>query len=240
MRRTRKSIHTILSQPVSRAIRASGYSGNYIQTGGGIVWVNGYRFRYIDMEGGMTVFGGSRLSNRPCFILSFDNEDAILQSVESGIGCSLDEGATTKHTVLAAAQLAKERGAKTLIFTDNSTKHLPDGRYFRLSNMYFLTTGKTWYQSILPCTLASPQDEQKYTIWKKRAETNTWSDIYSCLKKEYPDHTIPVGAANQTAMSVLRALKESKTDFFAKYEAELLMCSSIGSLHGLEWRCMLV
>ena len=185
------------------------------------------------MEGEMTIFGGN--SKRPCFILTMDKEDAILQSIESGRDCSLDEGATSKHTVLAAAKLAKERGATRILFTDNSTKHLPTG-YFRLSNMYFLTTGKTWYESILPCQLVSLQDQSKYRVWKTRAETNMWADVYACLQKVCPGIDIDIGETEgQAAMHVLHRLKDSKTDFFAKYEAELLMCSSIGSLHGLDW-----
>jgi len=240
MRKTRKSISQ-LSQSVYRAIMMihsnSGYAGKYIQIGGGVVQVNGYRFGYRDIEGGITIFGGRHLSKRPCFILTIDKETAILQSIESGNDCSLDEGATTKHTVLAAAQLAKERGAQILIFTDNSTKHLANGKYFRLSNMYFLTTGKTWYESIFPCRLG-PQDEQKYRIWKRRVFMNKWNDVYTCLKKEYPDLDIDGsvdGSAEGSAMTFLQALKTERTDFFADYEAELLMCSGVGSLHGLVW-----
>lgn len=235
MRKTRK---TIFTQSVRRAIQSkTGQAVFPIQVGGGIVAINGFRYNYRDIEGGMTIFGGRHGSKRPCFIIFLENDTAILQNIESGSDCSLDKDATTKHTVLAAAKLAKERGAKTLTFTDNSTKHIADGLYFRLSNMYFLTTGKTWYESILPCRLVSPQNARKYEIWKHRAATNTWADIYNCLKKEFPTLDLEIDIDDISAMRVLQRLKEEKSDFFATYEAELLMCSGVGSLHDLEWIC---
>lgn len=248
MRKTRKSIYATIPKAAYRAILValsrSGYDGTYtpIQIGGGTVEVNGFRYRYRDIEGGVTIIGGRVPSKRPCFILLFDTTTAILQSIESGYDCSLDQGATSKHTVLAVAHLAKERGATRLMFTDNSTKYIAEDTYFRLSNMYFLTTGKTWYESILPCQLVVPHDAVKIEKWRQRVITNTWNTVYTCLKKEFPFLDIQTGLDGESegsAMRVLHSLKTDNTDFFAKYEAELLNCSGIGSLHGLDWVCNL-
>jgi hypothetical protein len=240
MRKTRRS--PTFMPAVYRAIMVirSKHGMNTIQVGGGTIRVDGFRYNYRDLDGGVTIFGGRYGSKRPCFILTIEDTSAILQGIETGQDCSLDEGATAKHTVLAAARLANERGATTLIFTDNSTKNLGHGKSFHLSDMYFLTTGKTWYESILPCRLVSPQKAQKYELWKSRVTTNIWDDVYSCLKKEYPslDITIDIdGSTPGSAMLVLRAMKAEKNDFFADYEAELLICSRVGSLHTFEWIC---
>jgi len=206
------------------------------QIGGGSITVDGYPFEYIDVECGITMFGGLLGSSLPCFLLSMENDCGALQSIE--VECW---GETAKHTVLAAAKLAKQRGAKRLIFTDNSTKHIGN-MSFRVSDMYVLTSGQTWYESILPIHLVREQDAQDVAIWREQVLTNTWQTVYECLRHRKPDIHIPdeclegVDVTQKgSARIVLTKIKNMQTDFFAKYASFLILCSGIVSLHGLDW-----
>lgn len=198
--------------------------------------VDGYPLEYIDVECGITMFGGLLGSSLPCFLLSMENDCGDLQSIE--VDCW---GETAKHTVLAAATLAKQRGAKRLIFTDISTKHIGDTS-FRLSDMYFLTSGQTWYESVLPIHLVRKQDAKDIEQWRIRALTNTWQSVYECLQNRNPDIHIPdeclegVDVTQKgSARIVLAKIKDIQLDFFEEYDFELVFCSNTGFLYGLDW-----
>jgi len=198
--------------------------------------VDGYPLEYIDVECGITMFGGLLGSSLPCFLLSMENDCGALQSIE--VECW---GETAKHTVLAAAKLAKQRGAKRLTFTDNSTKHIGDTS-FRLSDMYFLTSGKTWYESILPIHLVDKKSARKLETWRVKVLTNTWQTVYECLQNRNPDIHIPDGCLEGvdvtqkgSARIVLTRIQDMHTDFFAEYEDDIVYCSGMGTLHGYVW-----
>jgi len=76
-----------------------------------------------------------------------------------GITSFLDNQEGSTGLVLAALEIAKLKGAKTFEFTDNSVK-VVEGRKIRLSELSFLTTGKTWYQRILPTITVVDQDDR--------------------------------------------------------------------------------
>ena len=74
---------------------------------------------------------------------------SVLISVSRGITCFLDNKDDSNGIVLAGLEIAKLKGTKTFEFTDNSTK-LIEGKKLKLSDLSFITTGKTWYERILP------------------------------------------------------------------------------------------
>jgi hypothetical protein len=142
--------------------------------------------------------------------------------------------------VEAAMKIARERGALTFTLDDISVKRLPSGEAFRLANMYFLTTGATWYESIVPGL--RPMDAaaaNKIAVWRERVRTNRWNDVARELTRwdvsaPEVDMSVDPGAIG-SAMVVLRAIKEAQTDFFAKHEEAVLAASFIGNLYGLTW-----
>ena len=207
-----------------------------LQTGGGEVTVDGYRYDYRDTNGGYTVFGGRSKGKRPCFILLVDGETANLQSVETGKDCSKEWGASVQHTVRAAIAVAQLRGAKQMFLTDNATKHNGPGVSFPLSNMTFVTTGRTWYESFLP---VRPVDAgTAVNQWREIVTTLTWGPVWICLKKVIPELSVDVGddvTDNTPARAVFQLLKEQKSTFFADTKHWLPTCCGIGSLYGLDW-----
>lgn len=204
----------------------------------GTIVVRGKRFRYWDQPDG-TVLGGNKHTN-PCFMLMYSRgEESVLHSVAEGADCSMDYGATSRDLVRAAVALAIHRGSKVLRLTDNSTKYLgkADVRLsFRLSDMNFLATGKTWYESVLPGL--QPVKRAAVEKYRQKVTTNTWETVSTCLEAEGVD--IDVGDFAGPAMMVFKSFKDSKTDFFARYGDAALQCSGILSLYGSEWSLDLV
>jgi hypothetical protein len=209
----------------------------------GIVVQNGFRYRYTcHVEDGIyiRINGGAR---KPCFVLMLtpDHRTGILEDVATRSDCSLDPGSTMKIAGAAAFQLAREYGITRIELTDNSTKTLTSGKRFKLSTMKFLTTGQTWYESFLPIK-PPPEKAAKVEQWRNIVRTNTWANVYACLRAANPGVVIPVDISDidstlpGSAMKVYQRIKESNTDFFADYDDELVSCNGmIGALHGMLW-----
>jgi hypothetical protein len=170
--------------------------------------------------------------------------DAVLQNLTQHENCTIDPNSSGRTLLLATINLAKKYGAKTFELMDISTKKTASGAKFILSDMYFLTTGKTWYQSIIPSL--EPYDPQstveELPIWKERVENNTWAEVASRMPS---DMVIPVDISDVdinapgSAMAVLNRIKQVQTDFFPKYEKKLLVASGVSSLYGVGWRAPL-
>lgn len=247
--------------------RRKGYSREVIdhilthefhQVGGGIVTGNGVRYDYRsgrNADGVIVFHGGRKKGKAECFLL-FLNQDrtATLQSLRQASDCALDPNGTGASMVHAAMNLARSRGAVRIGLMDDSKKSLPTGKVFRLSNVYFLTTGQTWYESLIPGL--QPQEKvDKIAQWRQRALTNTWEDIAQRLSQtgamapratqRLGPITLPVDISDidvtksGSAMAVLRRIKEAKTDFFADYEDDILMASGIGNMFGIGWEAPL-
>jgi hypothetical protein len=106
-----------------------------------------------------TALGKSNIK-QPCFIMKIVPGCASsIISLCRGITSFLDNQEGSTGLVLAALEIAKLKGAKTFEFTDNSVK-VVEGRKIRLSELSFLTTGKTWYQRILPTITVVDQDDR--------------------------------------------------------------------------------
>lgn len=207
----------------------------------GVIAGNGFRYQYRCMEEGTTyVFNGG--GKRPCFVLRIDpiEKSAILLDLVRVDPCSMNSGATMKAAAKAAFALAQEVGVQRITLTDNSTKRLDNERRFSLADMYFLSSGKTWYESFLPIRPVASQ-EAEIDRRREKIRTNTWDAIISCLREVHPDATIPVDisdidtSASGSAMAVFSRIKSARTDFFAKYRIELPSCSGISSLFETDW-----
>jgi len=216
-----------------------------IQHGGGqgIVSVNGFNYNYDqDHEAGIyTIYGARPRRKTECFLL-FVNEDktAELHSMRQSRDCALQDNASSHNLLHAVLKLAKEKGATRIELTDVANKHLPYGKSFRLSNMYFLTSGRTWYETYGGFRPIAA-DEKVVERWRQRALTNRWSEVFACLQTLSPEVEISVdisdidGKAEGSAMEVLRRIKELRSSFFADYMRDLVDCSRIGAMETVTW-----
>jgi hypothetical protein len=221
------------------------------QHGGGDRYIHKVRgvhpIEYNVSDDGKTMFirGGYKPLVAPCFVVDINLSDptkAVLQEVERRKGrCFRDDNTESRDIVRAAAVIAAERGVKTLQFTDNSYIMCP--RIIHLSNLSFLTTGRTWYESILPNLRCISLEEELLDHFRHLARTNTWRAVGHDLIKLNMTNSI-TGMAYDidepgSAMKVLNALKTDRRfcGFFAKNMDELLWRSHIYTLHGREWVC---
>jgi hypothetical protein len=161
-------------------IKDGGRHIRWKQHGGGRVFVNGHPFNYRESVDGssLTILGGNKTGYTPCFALSLNNHTSVawLQTIEKQQShqlCFADGHSDSRDIVRAAYLIAQERGMRTFGFTDLSYIICPAKVY--LSNLSFLTTGKTWYESILPgleCKDCDSIDE-----FRQRVATNTWRQV---------------------------------------------------------------
>jgi hypothetical protein len=213
------------------------------QSGGAIIEGDGIRYDYrTNTNGERIIFrGGRKAGQKECFMLFLDpDRTATLQSLKQGANCALDPNGTGRTMVLAAVNLAKEKGATTLELADDSKKWINDTTFFKLSNMYFLTSGKTWYATIIP-TLQPTDTIQLMKIqrWSQSVTTNTWASVANKLPSYV---TIPVDISDidihqqGSAMVVFNRIKDAGTHFFVYYDDEALAASGIGNLYGISWK----
>jgi hypothetical protein len=212
------------------------------QKGGGryILTIDGHPIEYqtINTEPHtILILAGNRPETSPCFSLELNRKanTAILQDVVRRPACFKDSHPDSRNLVRAAYIIAQRRGSRSLELTDKSHIYCP--QYVQLADLSFLTTGQTWYESILPinCTSGYPLEEARALV-----RTNTWRTVGHDLA---PIDVTGVDIdAPGSAMIVLAALKESKQYcwFFSKYMGVMLVRSGIDSLFGTKWQCGIV
>jgi len=187
------------------------------------------------------IFGGLR---RPCFHLSIKDKIANLISIERGEDCFVDRHNNTKEMVELAFKIAKDKGCKTFFLTDNSYISCPPtAQQFKLSDVYFLTTGQTWYESILPIKITEYDDEQMVE-YRRRAKTLSWSRVAAYLVSkgaslDFIDvNGIDVDGVG-SAMEVLTRIKKMKNGiscrFFAEHTDNIRFIAELISFHGTLW-----
>jgi hypothetical protein len=189
----------------------------------------------------IVIDGGRDAGRRPCFQLTILNKSATLQSLERGTDCFVDRHDNTRDLVLTAFHLAKQKGSKVFELVDNSFKSCPPYK-FCLSDVYFLTHGQTWYESILPIKIKS-RDESELNVLRTRAQTTTWSSVATYLATYNVILDLDYGSIDinepGSAMKVLRQIKTMKNDLSCKFFAEntnrILFISNIPSFHGSLW-----
>jgi len=209
----------------------------------GVVAANGFRYKYIHVKevDAYKFLGGRRRGKKECFLLFVKkNRIAELHSARFDRDCSIDDGATAHNLVHAAFALAKEKGAIRIELNDVANKYLPNDKHFRLSDMYFMATGQTWYEHVAGVRPV-PGDEPTIRRWRQKVLTNRWNDVFACLQATFPDVVVPVdtadidGTATGSAMTVCRRIKDARTDFFGDYGSDLLHCSGFGPIERITW-----
>jgi hypothetical protein len=217
------------------------------QIGGAYISYKGHPIQYrTSINGNAIIFGGRNMSEtsnaRPCFMLDI-SVNAILLSIERGNDCFLDGYTDTKGIIKVAMYLARKHGATTMSLTDNSTISCPEK--VKLSDLSFLTSGKTWYESAIPWLV--PDDSNiraQLPIWRNRALTNTWYDVAEALRNDntltekviFDTTGIDIHASG-SAMAVLDKAKQARTHcrFFSNCMKNLLEASHVDTLHEQSW-----
>lgn len=220
------------------------------QHGGGarrILNVDGkHPMEYNISDDGRSIFirGGHKPLLSPCFVLEIDLTDsttAVLQEVERRDGhCFRDGHTDSRNIVRAAATIAIRRGVKTLRFTDHSYILCPEK--VNLADLSFLTTGRTWYESILPNLRCVSPICRHLEEFRHLVRTNTWRQVGHGLIPLTFTNREPINIdAPGSAMEVLSAMKRSRgfCEVFAEYMGRLIGRSGIEPITGTEWVCSL-
>lgn len=229
------------------------------QHGGGIITIGNKQFEYFEHaedDGILIIKGSSVDATMPCFILKICPETPTTQrhaemtSITRGVACSLDKTAKSKEIVCAVVNLAKEKKAKWIEFTDMSSICKDENKSTQsisLADYYFLTRGKTWYETI--CKFI-PDERYASTIsyYREFIQENSWADMIKTGKRRYRAEitkmlrdlpvdltTIDVNAPG-SVMTVLRRIPpEKRCEFFYKYSYNLLLFNDIGTLFNSVW-----
>lgn len=207
------------------------------------IYINSHPINYRETadESMMVILGGNNMQHAPCFVLDMNREtgEAVLQTVEhrrhTGQSlCFRDGHAIARDIVRAAYQLACARGMRTITLTDKS-KLTCDALEFSLCDLMFLTTGQTWYESILPnlrCINCEDIDE-----YRAKVRNSTWRDVGASLIDIDTGNIDPDKPGS--AMRVLDTMKKSKDFcwFFKNNMGKLLVNSRINTMRGTTWIC---
>lgn len=244
MDKLRRDIAMFLSINHHRQGQVGGYKAGRkeIIYNGHKIYYTSYQNIYGDKD---TIFinGGRDSGRRPCFVLSIKGPVGILQSLERGSDCFVDRYDNSRDLAIVAFQIAKEQGCTEFELTDNSFKSCPPYK-FQLSDVYFLTKGQTWYESILPIKIKSLLDSE-ISEFRKKARTTKWTVVSDYLLRNGAnlDFVSTKGIEvdkDGSAMEILNRIKDMKNDiscrFFATYTGRILFISGVPTFHGTSWK----
>lgn len=176
----------------------SNVNNNEVEQKEGIIIVNTHKIKYREyMNNDEKTIFFIAAGKRPCFVLTILENSATLQSLERGNDCFVEFNEKSKDLVIAAYKLAVEKGATSFTLTDNSyiycnrenksnsnnntnnktnkkSKHRLINEKVHLSDLSFLTTGKTWYESILPFKPIEIYDIENSRL---KVDNNSWFSV---------------------------------------------------------------
>lgn len=190
----------------------------------------------------LLINGGRDAGRRPCFHMTIKDGLANLQGLERGEDCFVDRHNTTRDLVELAFQIAKEKGCNKFQLTDNSYISCKNGR-FNLADVYFLTKGMTWYESILPIKIAGV-DDSIMTEYRNRVKTMKWKKVADYLVNkgvslDFIDTTGVNSNSFGSAMAILDRIKTMKNatscNFFKDNTDSIIFICNIRSFHGTLW-----
>lgn len=185
--------------------------------------------------------GANDADRRPCFSLSINDKLAILEPIKRRKSKWVDRFDTSKYTIKAAFQLAKEKGCTEFEIIDSFYTSRYNTKY-NLSDIYFLTHGRTWLESILPVIIKS-SDESIVSIIRQRALSGTWQTILTYLLESGIIVDFDLAGIDFTApgsaMEALKRIKDLNNDlsfkFFAKNGCHIIHANTVHSLNYTRW-----
>lgn len=192
----------------------------------------------------VAVYGGGRGGDQSpaCFFLRVNRvtRRAILQGVQKRSDCLVDDGPTDMRLVVRAAlRWAARHGVLSVDFVDNSHVECESGGVMELANLSFLTTGRTWYESVLPgCFLVLVREQERLLVDRERVRDSRWRDVGVGVRTDLSTAAAGVDVdAPGSAMAVLaRAKALRQCEVFRDDMATLLSNSGVMSYHGKLWR----
>ena len=240
------------------------YTKNWkIQTGGGLLQMEGYTFVYDDVEDHVECLTRDR--RNLCFSIDFDKETREIGIVIGYFpNCSVDkdlpESSGTLVMLKTILQYILQRSDITeytkLTLDDNSHKEIQsfeDGKVYktRLMDMYFVSTGCTWYSSLAPMFLTRIRDDNEYNKGRKNILTLSWATFLSRLVSN-DDETWPMTSkerqtyfvdlfevknSNTMACDILNMIRIDRTYsiLFYKFIDAILIAMHTKSMFGRNW-----
>jgi len=182
------------------------------------------------------IHGGKKSGGRPCFILEIDTStgNASLLDLEAGRWGDTCFTDGSPALIKVAVWIAVSRGARQIELTDNSviickrTKEKID-----LAELSFITTGKTWYERLIPgLTPVDTIAVERLEVWRQAVFKKTWAEVVPFLPG------IEVGYQDVLAKDVLAKMKKSGEwcEFFANNMDNLRKAFGIERrIHGSHW-----
>jgi hypothetical protein len=219
------------------------------QSGGGIITVGSSRFEYYeDKSDGLFFIKGGKPT---CFTVQMEEtrgqKYAIITEIFEHDNCALDGSTESANIVRAAVELAKQYGALWVDLTDNSGICSKTHDFsIHLSDYYFLTRGKTWYETIFPFV---PKYPEEIDDARQQIMNISWDTVIANGKRRYnkqriqkmleelPITTMGINTSSPgSAMTVLRTIPyEKRCVTYHKYSTMLLNSIGIQSLYASEW-----
>lgn len=213
----------------------------------------------------LIVYGGvDALHSTPCFDVHLDyvTKHAYLQTVNKRSNgerlssdsrtvvttesCFDDDHQNSRDIVRGVYKLVQQYGMEKLEFRDESVIYCPEERLtpgsrtavsaeVLLADLSFLTTGRTWYESIIPnlvCMNCPNLERYRNTVY-----TNTWRTVGANIKG-LQTNGVDIDAPG-SAMAVLNLMKKSEKycAFFSENMELLREWSGIQTLQGKSWYC---
>jgi hypothetical protein len=232
--------------------------------GGSRITVKGHPITILETGDRTTVvaFGGRFSPHRSCFRLDLDipRRHAILQdvirrqSVSPESACFDDGHDNGSDVVRAVYLLARDRGMRTIEYTDNSSKHCsPESEErLQLADYYTLLMGQTWYESIFldagatSVTITFGRTPAQLLVDRQKAAEVSWDTMCGesiVTPVPLPRHLEIDTAASGSARRVLQYLRSlNRRDvcvFLSANLSEFLINSKIASIRGSSWVCVI-
>ena len=181
-----------------------------------------------------------------CALLLTDRDEAgdlfgILQSVRNGANCSASPYATTKTLMKAVWNLAYQRNIRYIQFSDESKIICPTKERVPLSALYFLTYGKTWYETVWPII---PTQPERISLLREHVLSVRWDVVYSRLNTEAKAHFLPAypdiepsepGSATRVMQYLMR---QDWCKSIGHFHVNLLSAFDAIGIHSITWRTM--
>ncbi len=229
-----------------------------VQSGGARVESHGYTFLY---EKNNSIY--TCVANKPytglCFKIEFNKDDkTIMLDIGYSPGCSANKELPKSSGTLAMLSAILQiifshkdiKRYNSIQLSDTSAipcKSFIDNREYmiELSNMYFLSTGCTWYATLSPMFLLSKSEEDTYLNDKKRIlnKSYTWNTLLSELPSNSANTLNSIiqfedsAKVNEPAHHILNMIRDAKFHciIFKMFMDDLLKTFKVSSMKGKVW-----
>lgn len=227
------------------------------QTGGARIEKSGYMFVYDD-TGDTILCVTKKPHNGMCFRIDFDKDlGRIGIDISYYAGCSHTKPLPKSSGTLVMLQVILElivskrhiERYKYIQLTDNSSVECTSYKNGKkedipLMDMYFVSTGCTWYSSIAPMFLINESDEIEYIKYKSHILNSlSWNDLLEKFPHDVRNAFNEViqfensDTAKEPAYTILNKIRERRDHcaLFKYYMEDILYAFGVKSMAGKSW-----